>query len=1748
MKQVLAWLLAAILMLTLLPTGFAETAEPGREETTGTGERFDTTTDTEQNQGVVKPILDGDHAYISSVTLTSEKSGVFTMDENDKPGNDSSADNDILRTFDQASYTIRFQTQLRQEALDQNIQGYKQGRVYFEILLPADESVARLETEQIDAIVKSNDGYAYFAASELKEDLTVSSSDGETVLLKAGTRVQHLRGNFLLSSGDGAAAIGSSSYELATAFRVINMKNGDTIRPFFAVWLQYNDLLEDEDYTHYHSSTGETATSWDEAAYPVVCMLGRSVSTNGGGTVSNSVAGRKLTVSARPNYNVGIAPTDTAKVSRVDQIDFATGNADAPNYDKGTVYGRFIGYGVRIEMLSLEEGKGMIGIEFPDENTVIDFDLMIDTDLWGEGRINDLQKYPTLFYDAAENRRINKTYPLHNGRIHPLHVSSHIPQIPFNKQPPNTEYASNCCYDGGTWTFTDSGYVQSKVKKAEEKVLCIHASVQGIKVNSDLNTHFPSDNASSVVMYDADPEKSYWQAEQAVLSAGQIYVVQPYERELEDGTKWTLSKEFEEFGNELSVSFSVYDGNFKVTEQEATEDGGTESVGTCYGTSWPKTYYNDQAYRETVDENGKEIVERQANEKDDLYANKTLLFNGGNVSCNIYYGAYKNHAYASTLTEGCLASDMDWASEGQGVTPYFYSAHTYGEDRFAGGAYDVLIKFDDTFFSPESSHLLKSNGQDGRTFWAAKKDGTGWTDDDEMKRATQDDLVFYKTLDELYAAGGIPVAALSESRGVAMMTEPNQDKFDVRNQLYFFLDGKIRPNCAGDTYMVTYNYYFWTVEDVMEEAIAWTKQNYSGADYLKSDGTLKNEYVNLYFKNGFPSKENATPPKFLTEDTDRTAYDAPKFFTEGTDRTAYDAMNGDYPVASFRRDAYFCSTGGNNIFEYGTNDEPAQDMNGENGLLACQKATYVDLVHEQGTGAPHYQDTCFVLKYNPTITKNIAQKNPNTTEKVFFNLDNNERIVDYRLQLGFERAYVVNGTEADNSFTYSVYIEDTLPDGMRYVGGSACFGGTYTQDDTFQTPGTVEGGIRISDNGITERDGIRITSTVAGNKLSWFIEGVATVKEGESGWYENLYFSCQLQSDQLSNHDNLTNTVKIYQYEDDTSGSELSYGGRYSDAADCSLEVVKLSVAAIEKVAIPLVADPGQDQGFTMMVTNSSSSADEVIVVDTLPINGLRNSSFHGDLLVKGFTLTGEDQADMVEHLGFYYTTALAYQDCRSITLSKEEVLSSWTQLTWNPETASFDLPADQSEQIVAIAAVGNMPAATTLSMTILLHLPDGQPGDRLVNYLSDSTLETYATSELVNRILSGRVWLDPDRNGSRTEADVLVDGVTVSLLKWNETTGEYESVLYPDTTDPVKVQSGQQVSVNHGEVTAYETGCYRFTNLQSGTYAVQFTDGNGIRLAFYTVSPKGTDNDTHDSDADGVYHEQTLLLESADIKGIEMPPALELKNGLYLSSDNDLGLYKFVELLGAQAHIVVSPELEEGQRPTDEHEAQFTNGIRFGFEVDRLTLQSIMAVGDRFNTGFLLQTVDKLNSSKSNTDYNVELMQIEYAADGSYQAGNQKGNQQVFAANYDILKDEQHDSHRKLDANTMILWTEEMEQATTAEDLALLLEQAGLCVFSTSDVMVQTEGETTVTTGSVCIMTYLMFGGGSAEAVKAKADREIAYRAFITVYDSSAKAFVTEYSLQKANSATRIYKDYIGEEAFNGASVAAPGAERQLQ
>lgn len=1352
----------------------------------------------------VEPMLDGDYAYLTDVQMKVDaetesgyavRTGTAPWDGDSEAGNDQNALNNVLRTFDTATYTIQFNTNLRKEVSDQNIAGYEKGRIYFEFILPASAVQAQFEVGSMGWLESSQE--IQYEIAEIED----------------GTK-QVLRGSYLLvPNTSNPAAIGASTNELSVAIRALQMQNGTTLQPTFTLWLDYNDVG-----TEYADGIPQSIVTGTD--YSCQAKDGENVH----GQEFRTVEGPEITISAAPRYNIALVAGDNSRTTTVGTYNFnETTNTDAPNYGLGSRYGRLNGFGIRIEILG-KSGQGMRGIELPDTEKTIEFDLTLSAKY--QGRSDRAENYQPLFWSGGGNKSDSSGTGNPDGRKVNT-PSKCIPQVPYNIY--NNAYDS--CRNGGAWSFTQS----------ESGGNTVHVTVSGFVVDT---TQFPYSNPSSGSLsksyYNPDRIKNYWEIDQAVFSCGEVWVLQPY---------------YDADGNYIAEKYG--EGQFNTSISDSNLE--------IYGVSGTK-------------------LEKQARETDDTINVSRYLKNPGSIDARMCYVKYKTRTWNNALTEGGYDTDEDWAAAGNGVTLETWISHDGSEGEYQGVAYDMLMKFDDEFFEPDgdSSRSLPGSGNmTAAGFWAAKKDGTGWNDDEEMKEATEDELVFYSSLKDLKAAEAVPVGYLVEMRGIS--STPSG-----MNHHHTFIDGKIKADCPSDNnnvYLFTRATYAWSKKDVAEAAA-----RYRG----KTVEELTDDDYNQYIKNEFPSVKNGKGTAVKLESGNE------ENFAEG------------YLKPFWRQDYYYCQ---------GRGEISSGSVNSNTEMLRkCEKASYDANGYHPGVGLGYYQDSCLVVPYETTITKVTAQHEKSSeTSKRVYDMGQNQRTADFLLSPRIERTNGV-GVSTAGEMSTTVYVKDTLPEGLTYIQGTSYIGGNYEQDPLHQNPGKVEGGVQQEPE---------ISTDSAGHTtLTWKL--AVTMNANDTVWTDPIYFSCTIgkagdEEHDVKNQQQIDNQVIVW-----TEGREnqIKYDEAFGTRAVYGIEVLKTDAVSLSKLADQLVVDWWSPMGFAMNVGNNSANAKQnTVIVETLPYNNLDGTSFHGSLKVTEFsagTMESEEDSDkLLDGFEFYYTMDESFAGCRSSEFMTDGACSydfkansgTWKKLTRSSShnTAESGHPygifenfpdvEEQNSQITAIVAVGNLPANETLKMHITLELENGKEEDYLVNYLSQDSLTSYARTQVVNRSLEGLAWWDVDADGIQDSGEEKLSGVKVSLWKLNDK-GEYEQCCYDGTTTPIVILTGHEVSVRAegaAGVAEYkpdgEEGHYKFTDLAAGTYAVRFEDGtaeSGITISSHIATAKnqGAD-DTKDSDADGYYSSDKSVLQYTQISGIDMPEAQALTYGIYESKHNDSGFYE---------------------------------------------------------------------------------------------------------------------------------------------------------------------------------------------------------------------------------------------------------------
>lgn len=554
------------------------------------------------------------------------------------------------------------------------------------------------------------------------------------------------------------------------------------------------------------------------------------------------------------------------------------------------------------------------------------------------------------------------------------------------------------------------------------------------------------------------------------------------------------------------------------------------------------------------------------------------------------------------------------------------------------------------------------------------------------------------------------------------------------------------------------------------------------------------------------------------------------------------------------------------------------DYDSADALKNYIKSQYDVNGYVTGSSGTAAGDSCLVVNYSTQITKSPNQ--PGTDEggkKLTYDMDTSQREVDYVLYPTAIRSSGESTTEGASTTT-TVYVEDTLPVGLEYIINSAYYGGEYTSNGGGKA-GTVTGGQELYPTVTKNDDG---TTT-----LLFTLENV-TITADEVTQLEPIYYSCTIgtpgnEETDVVNQQQLVNSVKIWS-DDEQIRDFVATNGNY---AEQSIIISKNRGVSFSKTSDQKIVDVGDEMGFTIHHGNNSSNSMDVVDIDFLPHNeDGRGTHITGQVIVSELTIQSKE---LINGFKLYYTTDTSKRNTTAEDYQASDFTEAngWTEMKIDPDTGAVELP-DVTHVIVAVAAVGKLTPNSTLKMHITFEVPDGKPGEFLVNSFGSGDMESNARTYIVNRLLEGVVWLDADKDGLRESGETLMNGVKVTLMQKGED-GTYAPYLLNGKT--VSVETGKQIDVLTGTVSDNAEGAYGFLHLPQGDFAVKFEDGQTVKLGNYTATQANVGaNDTIDSDAAANVQDGKLV--SASIEGIEMPEAKKITVQTYESRHHDLGLY----------------------------------------------------------------------------------------------------------------------------------------------------------------------------------------------------------------------------------------------------------------
>ncbi len=775
---------------------------------TATGEQVSPTyvrTIKTYNSSQILPLLDSDDQYVTKawVDPSTYQTGVAPWDADNLPGDDSTATNNIVRSFDSIHYEVIYQTKSYSENY------YKEGYVGFLILM-ADENGDPLDPDGSEAYVvqdsiswmKTDSANTKLNRKIGKKDFTVN---GVTQTYSYVQGYLHLVAD---EQADNVLPVASSSVEFDVNAGA--MINGSTIKPLIYVWCQYNDFGDTND-DGIVDVVDTTHVCGNDATH---------AQAQNGGKELVQVAIPTVIVSAFPRYNIQLKTYNSdGNIWGIGGIlgtfDFSTGNDLALDKDAGSVYGRGYGMGITVQLYNSRSDKNLKGIEFPRG------DIQLDINFSGKFTPNSPNGavYP-MDYTGAEagfapliwSTEGNKGGSgQQDGRSVSQFTTEGFPRYvaPYNKKGANDKltdgnmWGTASCYDGGTWS----------VQRIDNDT--IRYTIKNYKFNS---AWFPAQNGLLLDwQYSAN---IYWDPRMGIenschigcFSAAELWVVLPLispdgerleDHTTADGTAYGSGTE----------TFFVEDSSLVATSASDINVGYRDADGNYYvGTGEP-----GDGYTQVTDTSNQE---RTSDDKLSFTA-ETYRWIAGSYDASVKYSSpsitdlywiYDASSIPGITKVGpAQGNGKDVAEVSQPISFWWRTSVGLGKNSdVLNSSYgsNALVLFDDAGVRLNSeagrmSNTEHSGYQRSKFLFAAKPDGTGWehyglkpdsTDENgtvwyvnsstgsltttyvsnvtfkaydyEQSTTQEDELVYYESYADLVADGKVCVGVLGEARSL----------------------------------------------------------------------------------------------------------------------------------------------------------------------------------------------------------------------------------------------------------------------------------------------------------------------------------------------------------------------------------------------------------------------------------------------------------------------------------------------------------------------------------------------------------------------------------------------------------------------------------------------------------------------------------------------------------------------------------------------------------------------------------------------------------------------------------------------------------------------------------------------------------------------------------------------------------------------------------------------------------------------
>lgn len=433
--------------------------------------------------------------------------------------------------------------------------------------------------------------------------------------------------------------------------------------------------------------------------------------------------------------------------------------------------------------------------------------------------------------------------------------------------------------------------------------------------------------------------------------------------------------------------------------------------------------------------------------------------------------------------------------------------------------------------------------------------------------------------------------------------------------------------------------------------------------------------------------------------------------------------------------------------EYANSVKPDLTYSGD----TYRPATFDDNGAYQGGDTADFLkgDSLYIAGETPHIAKQVAQTNEAGNVKTVYDLDKEQRAVDWKLTATADTSTTTDGGQ----YTTDYIITDTLPKGLTYVDGSMTVGGQYTQ----HTPdkGTVTGGTPVTPTIVVNKDGattmtIRVNGARADSGTQTVIHYSTTIGDASDPDHD------------VRNNDSFTNHATIQ-----SKRNMAPPLAPKAQIADMTVRVSRTRATALATRADPLLNGINRPLGFRNMLGNfSKDEKTDPYAVDVMPYRGLNQSNYHGDYVMAGLTVKAGAGASM-NGVKVYFTTDPKWRNVDATKITREQV-TQWTEATVNATTGKVTIPDGYSKPVAWAFTSPSLPANARYDFSLSIKPTGNKAADSYVNRWADGDNKVDAVTQVVERKVNGVAWFDTNHDGVRQDSDRLLADVNVTLVDGN--------------------------------------------------------------------------------------------------------------------------------------------------------------------------------------------------------------------------------------------------------------------------------------------------------------------------------------------------------------------------------------------